>query len=621
MMKKLKTFLLLNIIVVLAMGMTVSAAGSGKLVLTADKTELQPGDTVTITLNVTENPGIITLDGVSVKYDADVFSVIAKTPDPDVEGSEEGLLLPDIATRPVTDDQNDAGTVKYSLGKDTARSNYTKTGAVATLVLNVKDSAMNGTTDVTVSLTSSLDKDEEFVTFSMSPVALTITGGKCVHELSKVSAVAATCEKEGNKEYYKCSICGKLFSDAAGTTETTGDAVVIKAIGHAWDNGTVTKAATCTEKGVKTYTCTHDSSHTMTEDIAATGHNWDEGKVTTEPGCETKGVKTYTCTNDSSHTKTEAISATGHSWDEGKVTTEPGCETKGVKTYTCKNDSSHTQTEDIPATGHSWDPGKVTTEPGCETKGVKTYTCTHDSSHTMTEDIAATGHSWDEGVVTKTATATEDGIITYTCTKDSSHTKAETFKEKTREPEVNTVTSFSDSTVTTKLINALVSNKEYTEKDIAYYDIEMKVSLDNGKTYVPVTAETMPKEGVKVRIPYPSGTNPVDYDFVVLHLLSNGTVETLEPEEASEYLIITAKSFSPFAVGYKEGEEDEPDDGDDNASTATTAASSNSTGTANDGTIRSPKTGDMISAAMWILIACACATILLGTAYGYKNKR
>ena len=124
-----------------------------------------------------------------------------------------------------------------------------------------------------------------------------------------------------------------------------------------------------------------------------------------------------------------------------------------------------------------------------------------------------------------------------------------------------------------------------------------------------------------MRIPYPSGTNPVDYDFVVLHLLSNGTVETLEPEEASEYLIITAKSFSPFAVGYKEGEEDEPDDGDDNASTATTAASSNSTGTANDGTIRSPKTGDMISAAMWILIACACATILLGTAYGYKNKR
>ena len=581
MMKKLKTFLLLNIIVVLAMGMTVSAAGSGKLVLTADKTELQPGDTVTITLNVTENPGIITLDGVSVKYDADVFSVIAKTPDPDVEGSEEGLLLPDIATRPVTDDQNDAGTVKYSLGKDTARSNYTKTGAVATLVLNVKDSAMNGTTDVTVSLTSSLDKDEEFVTFSMSPVALTITGGKCVHELSKVSAVAATCEKEGNKEYYKCSICGKLFSDAAGTTETTGDAVVIKAIGHAWDNGTVTKAATCTEKGVKTYTCTHDSSHTMTEDIAATGHNWDEGKVTTEPGCETKGVKTYTCTNDSSHTTTEAISATGHSWDEGKVTTEPGCETKGVKTYTCKN----------------------------------------DSSHTMTEDIEATGHTWNEGVVTKNASATEDGIITYTCTKDSSHTRTETFKEKTQEPEVKNVTTFSDSTAATKLTNALVSNKEYTEKDIAYYDIEMKVSLDNGKTYVPVTAETMPKEGVKVRIPYPSGTNPVDYDFVVLHLLSNGTVETLEPEEASEYLIVTAKSFSPFAVGYKEGEEDDADDGDDNANAATTAVSNTSTGTANDGTIRSPKTGDMINAAMWILIACACATILFSTAYGYTNKR
>ena len=40
---------------------------------------------------------------------------------------------------------------------------------------------------------------------------------------------------------------------------------------HTWDNGTVTTAATCTEAGEKTYTCTACSA-TKTETVPATGH-------------------------------------------------------------------------------------------------------------------------------------------------------------------------------------------------------------------------------------------------------------------------------------------------------------------------------------------------------------
>ena len=49
---------------------------------------------------------------------------------------------------------------------------------------------------------------------------------------------------------------------------------------HTWDKGTVTKAATCTEKGVKTYTCTV-CKETKTEDIAINpeNHTWDEGTI------------------------------------------------------------------------------------------------------------------------------------------------------------------------------------------------------------------------------------------------------------------------------------------------------------------------------------------------------
>ncbi len=37
---------------------------------------------------------------------------------------------------------------------------------------------------------------------------------------------------------------------------------------HAWDNGTVTAEATCTEPGVKTFSCT-ECSETKTESIPA----------------------------------------------------------------------------------------------------------------------------------------------------------------------------------------------------------------------------------------------------------------------------------------------------------------------------------------------------------------
>ena len=79
-------------------------------------------------------------------------------------------------------------------------------------------------------------------------------------------------------------------------------------------------------------------------------HTWDEGKVTTEPTCTEKGVKTYTCTV-CKETKTEAVAALGHKWDDGKVTTEPTCTEAGVKTYTCTV-CKETKTEELAALGH-----------------------------------------------------------------------------------------------------------------------------------------------------------------------------------------------------------------------------------------------------------------------------
>ena len=76
------------------------------------------------------------------------------------------------------------------------------------------------------------------------------------------NAKAATCTLDGYSGDIYCTNCGNLIE--AGS--------VTKAIGHQWDNGVITKAATATQTGIKTYTCTV-CKITRTEVIKALGNN------------------------------------------------------------------------------------------------------------------------------------------------------------------------------------------------------------------------------------------------------------------------------------------------------------------------------------------------------------
>ena len=87
---------------------------------------------------------------------------------------------------------------------------------------------------------------------------------------------------------------------------TCGHDVISGKAEHTWNDGEVTKAATCTAAGEKTYTCTVCGA-TKTETIEALGHDWNEPTVVYAANGN-KGTKTYTCKHDGcTETKTEDI--------------------------------------------------------------------------------------------------------------------------------------------------------------------------------------------------------------------------------------------------------------------------------------------------------------------------
>lgn len=96
-----------------------------------------------------------------------------------------------------------------------------------------------------------------------------------------------------------------------------------------FDNGVETKAATCTEPGVKTFTCT-DCGGTYTVAIPATDHNWGEWKhVEGTEGADAQHSRV--CANDASHKDTKACDFTA------KVTQEATLDQPEITTYTCKD--------------------------------------------------------------------------------------------------------------------------------------------------------------------------------------------------------------------------------------------------------------------------------------------
>ena len=187
----------------------------------------------------------------------------------------------------------------------------------------------------------------------------------------------------GKIEYYapRSSMSG---TPNKTVTNPTGDFV--------WDSGTVTTPATCTGKGVRTYTCT-SSSHTKTEDIPALNHSFDgqEYVSNNDATCEQDGTKTATCVRYGTggcmetDTVTDTGSKLGHFFE--------------VEDYVSNNDAT------------------------CEQDGTKTAKCVRYGTggcmetDTVTDTDSKLGHLFEDYVSNNDATYEHDGTKTAKCVR------------------------------------------------------------------------------------------------------------------------------------------------------------------------------------------------------------
>ena len=205
------------------------------------------------------------------------------------------------------------------------------------------------------------------------------------HTLVKVDEVKATCDEDGNKEYYKCSVCDKYFEDNTAKVEITDKTSVITSkLGHDYDEGKVTTEPTCTTDGVKTFTCKNNSTHTRTEVIPASHKLTKTDRK--EATCSAEGnIEYWTCSACNKKYSDELgttevtdvvlqIDENAHDWDEWVTTKEATVDEAGSKTRTCKLNSEHIQTETIEKLPYEIKEGNGQTHYYDENKGIEIVT-------------------------------------------------------------------------------------------------------------------------------------------------------------------------------------------------------------------------------------------------------
>ena len=281
---------------------------------------------------------------------------------------------------------------------------------------------------------------------------------KVSHNLTKTEAKAPTCTENGNIAYWTCSVCEKLFSDAAGKTEISKQDTVVAATGHTrsdvwtsdgtdhWHICTTCEAvldkaahsggtATCQAKAIcnvckaeygekadHTFVSKHDGTQHWKEcrvcgaidpENPKTNHTFGEWETVTDSTCTATGTKKHTCTG-CDYSETGVIEKKAHT-TERHDRVEPTCTATGsIEYWQCgvcgkkfSDAACTTEVTDVTLTklphsaGTAWE----------KDAAYHWHLCVNCGSEVM--DKAA--HTYGDWVTVTEATETEAGLRKRTC--------------------------------------------------------------------------------------------------------------------------------------------------------------------------------------------------------------
>lgn len=219
------------------------------------------------------------------------------------------------------------------------------------------------------------------------------------HKEGSRETIEPTCTEKGGT-FVRCEVCNEVLSKDEKP-----------ALGHDWDDGSVTEKATCASIGSLLRICLRCSEEKV-EIIPKTDHQ--AGADETIPStCTEKGRTEIKCTNCGEVLHCEAIPALGHVWETKERTLEPSCETKGSETWECSR-CHQTERRDVEPLGHSFT-GKVETiDSSCTKEGSRYGQCSR-CDRAVHETIPMKEHTSGAWTTTKEASCTEKGHAERRC--------------------------------------------------------------------------------------------------------------------------------------------------------------------------------------------------------------
>ena len=404
-MKKLLSVLsaVLLLLTMMPLGIIgATAAGAPTISLVAPEQAFEMGATFTVDVVMANNPGIICWR-TRVAYDSAVLELVDQT-------AGDAFNAAQLSFGPLRSPAS-------AMWCDAIGDNFTTNGVMYTLTFRVLEDVAAGTYPLTLSVLypedDILNTDMNAVYFNLVSDTVTVVDhyheydnacdSDCnicgdvrevePHKYSGAITTAPTCTEDGVKTY-TCANCGGTYTES------------VPALGH--DYKPVVTDPTCEAAGYTTHTCSRCGDSYVDSKVPALGHAYES--VVTDPTCEAAGYTTHTCSRCGDSYVDSEVAALGHNYSD-EITTAPTCTEDGVKTYTCAN-CGGTYTESVPALGHAYE--SVVTAPTCEAEGYTTHTCTRCDNSYVDTKVAALGHNYS-GEITTAPTCTEDGIKTYTC--------------------------------------------------------------------------------------------------------------------------------------------------------------------------------------------------------------